>query len=85
MALEALDILTGWADLETSRQDRALNFVVATLLFKLGETVIEVSQDDLLEVSQGYVLERSEVPDTHAIKYRLVKLNVEPEPELDLG
>lgn len=54
MALEAMDILSAWAEDATAKTDRAIKLAVSATVFKLGATEVEITQADIEAMLREY-------------------------------
>lgn len=71
MALEAMDILTNWSEQQTKKMELAIGIAVATVIYKLGEREVLVTQRDTEEMLKHFYPE-SRLDPAKGVTVRLV-------------
>lgn len=54
MALEAMDILSAWAEDATARTEQSIKLAIAATAFKLGVTEVDITQADIEAMLREY-------------------------------
>lgn len=71
--VEALDALAAMGESETYTRERLINLVAAAVLHKLGETHIEITAEDLEQISRDYSIQADQAPGGAAISIRIYR------------
>lgn len=69
--VEALDVLAGMGEHETYTRQRLIDLVIAAVLHRLGETHIEISQEDIDRMARDYLIQSDPAPDGKSVSVRL--------------
>jgi hypothetical protein len=67
MKLNPLEVLAAWGTEDVARKDQLLTMAIAAVLVTLGETSIQISQDDIANVMLSKNVERTMAEDGRSV------------------